>query len=113
MATKTKIAHFPTKINRPLRIATYGDSTASCGLTATSVNNSVTPLGSSNHLGGGDSKAMSIVAHTPSIFIANGGVSGNTTSLMLARGAVALSSTRKAVSDICALKPDVDRKSVV
>lgn len=93
----------------PLRYATFGDSTANTGPanTDTSVVNAPFPASGNT--------AFSIAPHVTLLgsvypkayYVANGGISGETTTQMLARDSASAAATRKAVQDVCDLAPNV------
>ena len=93
-----------------LRVAYFGDSTANYG-TANSDSETINvPFPAS---GNTTSIALSTLERTalPTYFpvnvVANGGISGQSTSAMVSREVAAASATRKAVADILAKDPDV------
>lgn len=93
----------------PLRVATFGDSTANTGSTTHDVQNIVSAFPGSGFTQFATSiTSFSLPAYYPLAYlVANGGISGQTTTQMLARDSAATSSTRKAIKDILDLRPDV------
>lgn len=102
----------PMTIYDYLRIATWGDSTADCGLGG---NNSVCDIETASVAfpGSGYSESplwQSVVTAAywqPSIVVANGGFIGNTVQNMLDRSKLAWSATRKSMEDVAAKRPHV------
>ena len=86
----------------PVRVATFGDSTANTNATFvdqalwTASGASVSP-----------EKYLLQSAYSQAYLVANGGISGQTTSQMLARDSAAVGATRKAIQDVLDLRPDV------
>jgi lysophospholipase L1-like esterase len=97
----------------PVRVVTFGDSTANVGTTTTAANQDVSKViattwntGLSN-LGLDGSKYLLHAYYPQSYFVGNGGVSGENTTQMLARDSAAISVTRKAITDMLDLQPNV------
>ena len=97
----------------PVRVVTFGDSTANVGSTQTAANQDVSKViattwntGLSN-LGLAGDKYMLHAFYPQSYFVGNGGVSGETTTQMIARDSAATSVTRKAITDMLDLSPNV------
>lgn len=93
----------------PVRVATFGDSTANFGPAthdATSVTGVFPPSGATP-IAIAFEKTAFCHKYPRAWLVANGGVSGDTTSGMLARDSAAASGARKAIADVLALKPDV------
>jgi len=92
-----------------IRAATFGDSTANNGWANTDLTSVTAPFPGS----GATSLSFFVDKFGTNLYyqqmrlIANGGVSGETTTQMLARSAAGASATRKAIEDIAALNPDV------
>lgn len=92
-----------------LRIATFGDSTAnffSANTTDTSAWNIAFGAGTTQ-VWRRQEKMMTALLYGQAFVVANGGVSGETTTQMLARSSAGASSSRKAIEDVIALSPDV------
>ena len=95
----------------PVRVATFGDSTASFYAPSTQDSSLISaPFPAS-----GNTTQFNIITdrialqvfYPVAYLVGSGGISGQTTTQMLARDALAGSTTRKAISDIIDLKPDV------
>ena len=93
----------------PLRCATFGDSTANVGLgnTDCAILDSVFPASGGTFVSYELSKWCTYQFYPQAKIVANGGISGETTTQMLARDTAGYSATRKAISDIINLAPDV------
>lgn len=93
----------------PLRCATFGDSTANIGLgnTDCAVFDAVFPGAGPTILSYELSKWCVYQFYPQAKVVANGGVSGETTTQMLARDSAVYSATRKAITDVLNLSPDV------
>lgn len=95
----------------PIKIATFGDSTANIGSTGGphDVRSLTAPFPASGAtvLPFNVMEKLALAYRMPVQIVGNGGVSGNTTTAMLARDLAASSSSRKATADIVALEPDV------
>ena len=93
----------------PLRVATFGDSTANVGSTTTDISYYTAPFPASGAtvVSGEYAKFSAHLYYPMTKLVANGGVSGETTAQMLARDTAGASATRKAITDILALSPDV------
>lgn len=93
-----------------LRVATFGDSTANAGDTLTDYS-----VGAMDFPASGQTLYMSPrlqkfalpVVYPNCQLVANGGISGETTTQMLARDTAAYSPTRRATQDVIATAPDV------
>lgn len=100
----------PTKLERPIRIATFGDSTSNY-LSADSntdqeILNMQFPVSGVNNYVISYEKVSSIssVIHR---MVANGGVNGNTTQMAIDRSKSISATTRRAMIDIISKKPDI------
>ncbi len=97
----------------PVRIATFGDSTANVGATQSPASQDATKYSSSAWQSGLVSIGISGDKWTVPYFypqaylVCNGGISGENTTQMLARDSAAYSTTRKAVADVANFSPDV------
>ena len=93
----------------PLRCATFGDSTANIGLgnTDCAVFDAVFPGAGPTVLSYELSKWCAYQFYPQAKMVANGGVSGETTTQMLARDTAVYSATRKSIGDVLNLAPDV------
>lgn len=93
----------------PLRCATFGDSTANVGLgnTDCAVFDAVFPPSGPTVLSYELSKWNVYQFYQQAKMVANGGISGETTTQMLARDSAAYSATRKSIGDVLNLYPDV------
>jgi lysophospholipase L1-like esterase len=97
------------RVTTPLRVATFGDSTANVG-TANHDLRTVTaafPGSGATVLSISADKFLLDSVYEQCYLVGNGGVSGETTAQMLARSAAGASSTRKAIEDIADLAPDL------
>lgn len=96
------------KLDRWLRLATYGDSTAdySAGGTDVEVSTAAFPGSGSTGVIHGCSKAT-ISQFQPTLVVANGGIVGQNTQSFVDRGKGAYSATRKALQDVLRKFPDV------
>lgn len=95
-----------SKRNTPVRVATFGDSRAdTSGICKQDVyTTTFAAKVSSNIL----PEKFQVHAYYPQAYlVANGGVGGQTTTNMVARDSAAYSTSRKAVTDIISLSPDV------
>jgi lysophospholipase L1-like esterase len=89
-----------------VRIATFGDSTAELGPTTTDITKFVGAMGAS--VSNISPERWGASNDYPSAYlVANGGVSGETTTQMIARAAAAASTTRKSIQDVIDLRPDI------
>jgi len=108
MAVATKIGKFPSVIGRPIKVATFGDSTATIQWAGNRYDLRNPPAfvtGMTN-----DQKVNARTAlglYMPCLYVANGGISGQRTSDMIARNIVASSVTRASVADILSCEPDI------
>lgn len=100
--------------NTPVRIATFGDSTANLGATSSPDTQDMTfvtapfPASGATSIGLTNMEKSALqMLYPQTYFICNAGISGDTTTGMLARDTAAASSTRKAVTDALNLKPDI------
>lgn len=93
----------------PLRVATFGDSTANIGLgnTDCAVFDAVFPGAGPTVLSYELSKWCAYQFYPQAKAVANGGVSGETTAQMLARDTAVYSATRKSIGDVLNLSPEV------
>ena len=95
----------------PVRVATFGDSTANIGSTGGPHDvrslTSAFPASGATVLPFSGMEKLAIAYRMPVQIVGNGGVSGDSTTAMLARDLAAASSSRKATADIVALEPDV------
>ena len=93
----------------PLRVATFGDSTANVGLgnTDNAIFDAPFPASGPTIVSYELSKWSVYQRYPQAKMVANGGISGETTTQMLARDSAAYSATRKAITDVLALAPDV------
>lgn len=93
----------------PVRVATFGDSTANVGAGNTDygVLTAPFPASGATSLSGEWAKFGLHQYYPPARIVANGGISGETTAQMLARDTAAYSAARKAITDILNLSPDV------
>lgn len=97
-----------------LRVVTFGDSTANWLTVNGSTSNTDTQLVSIAFPGSGAStivveparRALSVV-YPHAYFVGNGGISGQTSTQMLARDTAGASATRSATADVLNLRPDV------
>ena len=92
----------------PLRIATFGDSTANTGSTNTdtSVWNVPFPASSSTVVSVEPDVYQTSTKYPKAWLVANGGISGENTTQMLARDSAGASASRKATQDVVNLYPD-------
>lgn len=97
----------------PVRVATFGDSTANIGGLQVPSSQDISKVSVSTWQSGlvqpiltGEKYYLGSV-YPQAYLVANGGISGQTTTQMLARDTLAASSTRYAVTDIINLAPDV------
>lgn len=93
----------------PLRCATFGDSTANIGLgnTDCAVFDAVFPASGPTVLSYELSKWNVYQFYPQAKMVANGGISGETTTQMLARDSAGYTATRKSIGDVLNLAPDV------
>lgn len=99
----------PIVLDRYLRIATFGDSTADFGGPGTTDTEKMYiafPGSGFSEFGCWQSKAT-LAWWQPSMMVASGGGGGQTTQQFLDRGKNAYSSTRKAMQDVLRKRPDV------
>ena len=91
----------------PLRVATFGDSTANTNSTICAQDIYTTTFAA--HVANSQSpERWQLPTFYPQAhLVANGGISGETTTNMLARETAAISATRKSISDVIDLRPDV------
>lgn len=92
-----------------VRVATFGDSTGNLGSGNTDYGFLTAPFPASGatSLSGEWAKFGVHQYYPPARIVGNGGISGETTTQMLARDTAAYSATRKAITDILNLSPDV------
>jgi hypothetical protein len=94
----------------PIRVATFGDSTANLTSQAghdLTVLTGVFPGSGTTVLGINNDKFALPMFYPQVYLVGNGGISGQSTATMIARDTLAASATRKAITDIINLKPDV------
>lgn len=101
----------------PIRVATFGDSTASLGHVWTvggvaspdlsEINLPLPGSGTTSLTYGGQGKNSASLFAPEARVVWSGGVSGENTTQMLARDSAAASLTRRAITDLIAVKPDV------
>lgn len=98
----------------PLRVATFGDSTANIGATSSPDNLDMSVVTAPFPVSGATSvgfvsieKCLLQMVYPQAYIVANCGVSGDATSLMLTRDSAAASTTRKATTDVIDSRPDV------
>jgi len=97
----------------PLRIATFGDSTANVAVTQSPANQDVSKVVAASWQSGLVNLTASIDKYATEMFyplaylVGNGGISGQSTTQMLARDTLAASITRYAITDIINLAPHV------
>lgn len=94
----------------PLRVATFGDSTANFNGMAGHDNSILTaafPATGFASISMAADKINITQQYSLAYLVGNGGINGQTTTQMLARDTLAASSTRRSISDIIDLKPDV------
>lgn len=94
----------------PVRVATFGDSTANFIGMAGHDNTILTtpfPVSGATVVSLSADKIAISQQYPLAYVVGNGGISGQNTSQMLARDTLAASSTRKSISDIVDLRPDV------
>ena len=98
----------PTRLSRFLRLATFGDSTADSQYTNTDSESLFSAMPGSGQSWPGESQTATTLQYVfPSILVANGGISGQTTQQFLDRGKSAFAADRKALQDVVAKLPDV------
>lgn len=96
-----------------VRVGTFGDSTANFGTPQSPDTQDATiytasfPASGATTLGKALNKWALDVLYPQAFVVVNGGISGESTTSMLARDAAASSTTRKAITDVLAAKPDV------
>lgn len=97
------------KRTTPLRIATFGDSTAMVSsLSRTDVSAwDVAFRAGTNNTTHKIETALVLALYSQAYLVGDGGIGGQTAATMLARSGNSPSSTRKAIEDIIALSPDV------
>jgi lysophospholipase L1-like esterase len=95
--------------NTPVRCATFGDSTSNVGLgnTDNAIFDAPFPASGPALVSYELSKWSVYQFYPQAKMVANGGISGETTTQMLARDNAAASATRKAIADVINLAPDV------
>jgi len=97
----------------PLRVATFGDSTANCGTVQSPANQDMTKAISSAWQSGTVQLSTTVdkwalgMTYPLAYLVCNGGVSGDNTTAMLARDQAAASVTRKAITDVINSAPHV------
>lgn len=97
----------------PLRVATFGDSTANIGDVRSPANQDVSQASSSAwqagtiSLSSASEKWCIPVFYPQAYLVANGGITGQTTTQMVARDTLAASVTRRATQDVIDLAPNV------
>jgi len=97
----------------PLRIATLSDSTGNFGSWSNNANNTdqsgiTAALGTTTNAYVGNANKLALPLLYPAAnVVANGGISGQTTTLILARELGASAVTRRSVQDVLDLNPDV------
>ena len=98
----------------PVRVATFGDSTATYGSHGGVANayeqtylTIAAALATNDLRIGNGNKLLLQTVYPNCIIVGQGGISGNTTSDMIARGGSAAAATRNAITDILATAPDV------
>ena len=98
----------------PLRVATFGDSTANLGDTSVPNTHTASPVSGAFPASGAAvvgfgvlDKLMAAQFYPQAHVVFNGGVSGEGTNLMLGRDALVSSTTRKAITDLLNHAPDV------
>lgn len=94
-----------SKLDRPIRIATFGDSTANMALAVTRIDTIVPTHDNSQYAF--LANICPVLLRGKYVFCGHGGITGNTTRNMLDRATSAYSTTRKTVRDIINTKPDV------
>lgn len=109
------IAPIQTKTPGVIRVASFGDSTANIGVVSPDGTGSFEFAGLSSWPASGTNTAISftnqkipLLGRLPSLKIVySGGISGETTTQMLGRDALAYSATRRSINDCIASNPDV------
>ncbi len=94
----------------PLRLATFGDSTANVGSTNADLSQvtAAFPASGATVIATSTLEKLGVASRHPCLYlVANGGISGETTTAMLARDSAGASASRKATADIVAARPDV------
>lgn len=102
----------PSKVDRYLRIATFGDSTAAAGDFGSSAVCDIEKQFHGFPVSGYIDMSMAqntatLMYQIPCVFVANGGIPGNSTYQMLDRSKAAWSVGRKSMQDIAAKNPDI------
>ena len=95
---------------QPLRIATFGDSTANVGSTNLDQSQitAAFPASGATVLSVATLEKLGIALRYPRAYlVANGGISGNSTTDMLNRETAGAGPTRKSTADILSMQPDV------
>jgi len=98
------------KFNRrttPLRVASFGDSTANLGSSLTDISTATTTFAAKSYSSISLDKWQLPTFYPQAYIVANGGVSGETTTQMLARDTATVSTTRKSIADVLDTRPDV------
>jgi len=95
--------------NVPVRVATFGDSTANVGPTIhdTSIIEGIFPASGINSVSVNQTKWALSNYYPMAYLVANCGISGDTTQNMLARDNLIASASRKAIIDALNLAPDI------
>ena len=93
-----------TILNRPIRIATFGDSTATIG---TPTNLMRIPYPESGSYNGYIAVNLFAINAMRPLLVCNGGIGGEKTNQMLARSGQVYSSARRAIKDVVDFAPDV------
>lgn len=106
----------PIYLGRPLRVATFGDSTAEAYWTVGNVEwvqrtTDTNSFPDAAYAASGsiviNTGAAHISGHVPSIYVGDGGNGGYTTAAMLALSSDAYSATRGAITDVLSTRPDL------
>lgn len=108
MSVATKIGKFPTVLGRPIKIATYGDSTATIQWAATKYDLRTPPaFVTGTTIDQAVNARTALGLYIPCQYVANGGIPGQKTSDMIARNIASASVTRASVADILSCEPDI------
>jgi len=106
LSSISRVAKFPTVLNRPINFATFGDSTAVLfDIDKTDCVNTPFPVSGYNNWASGYREK--IMHFGDFVAVGNGGISGQTTQQMLNRSIATYAGNRKAIRDVCAQKPDI------
>ena len=105
LSAVSEVLYSQTILNRPIRIATFGDSTAS--IVNGGVTDFLTGAPAWGQIENYSLTVLPIVSSFPCLVVADGGINGQTTAQIKGRSASVFSSTRKAVTDVKALNPDI------